>query len=358
MKSVVASLGMLAAVANAYQFPQHAHYRRDNGTDTQTTLTVKTTVVETITSCAPTVTNCPARDQTALAQLPESDKTTYTATHTVVLTEVVCPVSDASSIYTSVLHDAETGGVTGKTLTAPMTAAVPMSTGGAYPPPAEGDKTVVSDYTTDQVVTLTQGEETITTTIHKTLQTTITVPAGPEVTDDGSKGNGTPEDDTTTTTTKTTTGTITKTIQRVGETKPATGGDNGYSTGKSEGEDDGSKGTGNGNGNGNGSNNGGSGSGSGECVPETVTVTAPASTVYVTVVPEPSKTNGDAATVTGKATEDSEDGDDSEDDEDDEEEFCDTTTTMEATVTVVPYPVNGTATGGYAKPTGFSRRLR
>ncbi|KAI6768892.1 hypothetical protein HG531_011081 [Fusarium graminearum] len=348
MKSVVASIGMIAAVANAYQFPQHAHYRRDyNGTDSQTTLTVKTTVVETITSCAPTVTNCPSRDQTAIAQLPESDKTTLTATHTVILTEVVCPVADASSIYTSVLQHAETGGVTGKTITAD----VPMNTGGAYPPPPE--KTVVSDYTTDQVVTLTQGEETITTTIHKTIQKTLTVPAGPEVTDDGSKGNGTPEDDTTTTTTKTTTGTITKTIQRVDETGPATGGDNGYSTGKSE--DDGSKGTGNGNGN--GSNNGGSnnGNGNGECSPETVTVTAPASTVYVTVVPEAAKINGaDDATVTGKTVK----GDDSEDDDDDEDEICDTTTTLEATVTVVPYPVNGTATGGYAKPTGFSRRLR
>ena len=349
MKSVVASIGMLAAVANAYQFPQHAHYRRDyNGTDSQTTLTVKTTVVETITSCAPTVTNCPSRDQTAIAQLPESDKTTLTATHTVILTEVVCPVAEASSIYTSVLHDAETGGVTGKTITAD----VPMNTGGAYPPPTEGKKTVVSDYTTDQVVTLTQGEETITTTIHKTIQKTLTVPAGPEVTNDGSKGNGTPEEDTTTTTTKTTTGTITKTIQRVGETGPATGGDNGYSTGKGEGEDDGSKGTGNGNGS--GPNKGGNG----ECAPETVTVTAPASTVYVTVVPEAAKTNGaEGATVTGKTVK----GDDSEDDEEDadsEEEICDTTTTMEATVTVVPYPVNNTATGGYAKPTGFSRRLR
>ncbi|WKT49055.1 hypothetical protein QSH57_013985 [Fusarium oxysporum f. sp. vasinfectum] len=262
MKSVVASIGMLAAVANAYNFPHHAHYRRDNGTDTQTTLTVKTTVVETITSCAPTVTNCPARDHTAIAQLPESDKVTYVETNTVILTEVVCPVADASSIYTSVLHDAETGGVTGKTLTAPYTASVPMTTGGAYPPPKEGDKTVVSDYTTEQ---------------------------------------------------------------RVGETNPASGGDNGYSTGKSE--EEGSKGTGN------GSNNGGSGSGNGngECVPETVTVTAPASTVYVTVVPEASKTgSSDDATVTDKA----------------------------ATVTVVPYPVNNTATGGYAKPTGFSRRLR
>lgn len=346
MKSVVASIGMLAAVANAYQFPQHAHYRRDyNGTDSQTTLTVKTTVVETITSCAPTVTNCPSRDQTAIAQLPESDKTTLTATHTVILTEVVCPVAEASSIYTSVLHDAETGGVTGKTITAD----VPMNTGGAYPPPTEGEKTVVSDYTTDQVVTLTQGEETITTTIHKTIQKTLTVPAGPEVTNDGSKGNGTPEEDTTTTTTKTTTGTITKTIQRVGETGPATGGDNGYSTGKGEGEDDGSKGTGN------GPNKGGNG----ECVPETVTVTAPASTVYVTVVPEAAKTNGaDDATVTGKTVKGDDSEDDDEEDDDSEEEICDTTTTMEATVTVVPYPVNNTATGGYAKPTGFSRRLR
>ncbi|KAH7182952.1 uncharacterized protein B0J16DRAFT_373507 [Fusarium flagelliforme] len=350
MKSVVASIGMLAAVANAYQFPQHAHYRRDyNGTDSQTTLTVKTTVVETITSCAPTVTNCPSRDQTAIAQLPESDKTTLTATHTVILTEVVCPVAEASSIYTSVLHDAETGGVTGKTITAD----VPMNTGGAYPPPTQGEKTVVSDYTTDQVVTLTQGEETITTTIHKTIQKTLTVPAGPEVTNDGSKGNGTPEEDSTTTTTKTTTGTITKTIQRVGETGPATGGDNGYSTGKGEGEgeDDGSKGTGNGN----GPNKGGNG----ECVPETVTVTAPASTVYVTVVPEAAKTNGaEGATVTGKTVKGDDSEDDDEEDDDSEEEICDTTTTMEATVTVVPYPVNNTATGGYAKPTGFSRRLR
>lgn len=346
MKSVVASIGMLAAVANAYQFPQHAHYRRDyNGTDSQTTLTVKTTVVETITSCAPAVTNCPARDQTAIAQLPESDKTTLTATHTVILTEVVCPVAEASSIYTSVLHEAETGGVTGKTITAD----VPMNTGGAYPPPTEGEKTVVSDYTTDQVVTLTQGEETITTTIHKTIQKTLTVPAAPEVTNDGSKGNGTPEEDTTTTTTKTTTGTITKTIQRVGETGPATGGDNGYSTGKGEGEDDGSKGTGN------GPNKGGNG----ECVPETVTVTAPASTVYVTVVPEAAKTNGaDDATVTGKTVKGDDSEDDDEEEDDSEEEICDTTTTMEATVTVVPYPVNNTATGGYAKPTGFSRRLR
>ncbi|KAF4342554.1 lustrin A [Fusarium beomiforme] len=350
MKSVVASIGMLAAVANAYNFPHHAHYRRDNGTDAQTTLTVKTTVVHTITSCAPTVTNCPARDHTAIAQLPESDKVTYVETNTVVLTEVVCPVADASSIYTSVLHDAETGGVTGKTLTAPYTASVPLTTGGpgAYPPPKGGDKTVVSDYTTDQVVTLTQGDETITSTIHKTLQTTITVPAGPQVTDNGSKGNGTPEDDTTTTTTKTKTGTVTKTIERVGVTKPASGGDNGYSTGKSE--EDGSKGTGSGK----GSNNGGSGSGNGECVPETVTVTAPASTVYVTVVPEASKTgSSDDATVTDKAV-----GGDDDSEDDDSEEFCDTTTTLEATVTVVPYPVNNTATAGYAKPTGFSRRLR
>ncbi|KAF5019205.1 hypothetical protein F66182_8794 [Fusarium sp. NRRL 66182] len=355
MKSVVAGIGMFAAVANAYNYPHHMHFRRDNGTDYQTTLTVQTTVVETITSCAPVVTNCPYKDQDAMDELPDSDKTTYTATHTVVLTEVVCPVTEASAIYTSVINDAKTSGIIGHTLSAPYSAPIPINTG-AYPPPSDdGEKTVVSDYTTEQVVTLTQGDDTITTTIHKTLQTTVTVPGYPEVTGDGNKGNGEPEDDTTTTTTKTKTGTITKTIERTGETNPSK--DDGYSTGNGE-EDDDSKTPGN-NGSDNGSDNG---NGNGECAPETVTVTAPASTVYVTVVPE-SKTDAPGASVTGQSG--SEDGENEEDyenvddEEDGEDEICDTTTTLEATVTVVPYPVNGTTpTGGYAKPTGFARRLR
>ncbi|KAM0420616.1 hypothetical protein ACHAPT_011532 [Fusarium lateritium] len=410
MKSVVASIGMFAAVANAYSYPRHMHFRRGNGTDDAlTTLTVLTTEVETITSCAPTVTNCPARDNTALDELPETDKTTYVVTNTILLTTTVCPVTEAGSISSSVISEAQTGGITGKTLTAPLTAEVPLSTG-AYPPVTAGDEspegpeptsltTITSDVVTDKTVTLTLGTgtdaSTVTTTVQSTIKSTITVPcseAGPQVTNDGSKGNGTPDEEPTTTTTKTSTGTVTKTVERAGSTETKTpgesdgtstgngSGDEGKSTGNGSGDD--GKSTGNGNGSGNGSNNGsgdngsstGNGSNDGVCEEKTVTVTAPASTVYVTVGGEGSKTQGSHdATVTegpkggnngsgngsGNGSNNGSDDDDEEDYDDDEDEECDTTTTLEATVTVVPYPVNGTTpTSGYAGPTGFARRLR
>ncbi|KAI8673545.1 hypothetical protein NCS55_00675000 [Fusarium keratoplasticum] len=384
MKSVIANIGMFAAVANAYSYPRHMHFRRDNGTDDAlTTLTVLTTEVQTITSCAPTVTNCPARDQTALDELPETDKTTYVVTNTILLTTTVCPVTEAGSISSSVISEAQTGGITGKTITAPLTADVPLSTG-AYPPATAGDEspeapeptsltTITSDVVTDKTVTLTLGTGTdasvVTTTVQSTIKTTITVPcseAGPEVTDDGSKGNGTP-DEPTTTTTKTSTGTVTKTVERAGSTETKTPGSS-YGTGNG---DDG-KSTGN-----NTPDNGSSTGNSSEdsvCEDKTVTVTvsAPASTVYVTVGGEGSKTQGSHdASVTegpkggnsgsgsGNGSGSGSDDDDEEDYDDDEDEECDTTTTLEATVTVVPYPVNGTTpTGGYAAPTGFARRLR
>lgn len=383
MKSVIANIGMFAAVANAYSYPRHMHFRRDNGTDDAlTTLTVLTTEVHTITSCAPTVTNCPARDQTALDELPETDKTTYVVTNTVLLTTTVCPVTEAGYISSSVISEAQTGGITGKTITAPLTADVPLSTG-AYPPVTAGDEspeapeptsltTITSDVVTDKTVTLTLGTGTdasvVTTTVQSTIKTTITVPcseAGPEVTDDGSKGNGTP-DEPTTTTTKTSTGTVTKTVERAGSTETKTPGSS-YGTGNG---DDG-KSTGN-----NTPDNGSSTGNSSEdsvCEDKTVTVTvsAPASTVYVTVGGEGSKTQGshDASVTEGPKGGNNGSGsdngsgsgsdDDDEDYDDDEDEECDTTTTLEATVTVVPYPVNGTTpTGGYAAPTGFARRLR
>ncbi|KAJ4142501.1 hypothetical protein NW754_009943 [Fusarium falciforme] len=387
MKSVIANLGMFAAVANAYSYPRHMHFRRDNGTDDAlTTLTVLTTEVHTITSCAPTVTNCPARDQTALDELPETDKTTYVVTNTVLLTTTVCPVTEAGHISSSVISEAQTGGITGKTITAPLTADVPLSTG-AYPPVTAGDEspeapeptsltTITSDVVTDKTVTLTLGTGTdasvVTTTVQSTIKTTITVPcseAGPEVTGDGSKGNGTP-DEPTTTTTKTSTGTVTKTVERAGSTETKTPGS---SYGSSTGNGDDGKSTGN-----NTPDNGSSTGNSSEdsvCEDKTVTVTvsAPASTVYVTVGGEGSKTQGshDASVTEGPKGGNSGSGsgsdngsgsgsdDDEEDYDDDEDEECDTTTTLEATVTVVPYPVNGTTpTGGYAAPTGFARRLR
>lgn len=373
MKSVVAGIGMLATVANAYSHPRAFHFARNNGTDeSQTTLTVLTTQVHTITSCAPTVTNCPARnDQTALASLPASDLTTAVVTDTIVLTEVVCPVSEAAEVSKSVLSQAATGGITGTTLTAPLTSApaIPLSTGypagpqitSAAQPVGEGDDsltTIVSDYITKKTLTITLGTGTdtsvVTSTIQSTVQSTIVITKtleNGEAEETGTSGaegaEGAGGDEPTTTTTATSTGTITKTVQRAGATETAVAGE---SDAESE----------------------GSGSDSGECVPTTVTVTEAATTVYVTVsagnAGSATTAASEAATTGTEGESDAEsetgedDGEAEGDDDEDDEEACDPeedTTTVQATVTVVPYPVNGTApTSGYAAPTGFARFVR
>lgn len=346
MKSAVATLGMVAA-ANAYSYPRHMHYRRDNGTDYgMTTLTVVTTEVHTITSCAPTVTNCPARDQTtALDQLPETDKTVVVVTDTVVLTETVCPVSEAGAISSSVIEKAQTGGITGAyTLTAPLTTSLgPISTG--YPAPAVTDSdnsgeltTIVSDYVTDKVVTLTIGTgtdaEVTTTTIKSTIQTTVTVPYS-DVEAEGSSVEPT------TTTTGTKTATLTKTIVEADPTATATAGDNSGANGSSV--------------------PGSTAEGTCACGDTTVTVTAPASTIYVTVGGDSTGTVGAEGSKTAEGSNGTTETSTADDDDEDDEDYCDDedlTTTLEATVTVVPYPVNSTFTGGYAAPTGFARLVR
>ncbi|KAH7159677.1 hypothetical protein B0J13DRAFT_670386 [Dactylonectria estremocensis] len=361
MKSAVAALGLVAA-ANAYTYPRHMHYRRDNGTDSGlTTLTVVTTQVHTITSCAPTVTNCPARDQTsALDELPETDKTVVVVTDTVVLTETVCPVTEAGSISSSVIEQAATGGITGAyTLTAPLTTG-PISTGNSSPEATsveDGSEltTVVSEYVTDKAVTLTIGTGTdavlTTTTVRSTVQTTITVPCSEvdaENTEGSSNGQGSSAEPTTTTT-GTKTSTVTKTIVEADTTATATAGNNSPVEGSSGAE---------------GSSGLPDSTADATCVcgDNTVTVTAAASTVYVTVGGDYTGVGSEGTKTeesTG-ATETSTSDDDDEDDEDDED-YCedeDATTTIEATVTVVPYPVNSTFTGGYAAPTGFARLVR
>jgi len=61
-----------AALASAHQHAaHHFHHRRQlNGTtDPSTTMTVYATSVHTITSCAATVTNCPARPQESTSEI-------------------------------------------------------------------------------------------------------------------------------------------------------------------------------------------------------------------------------------------------------------------------------------------------
>ncbi|KIE02635.1 hypothetical protein MAJ_01669, partial [Metarhizium majus ARSEF 297] len=324
MKSAVATLGMLAAVASAYTPGRHhhLHFPRANTTsaDSLTTVTIKTTQVHTITSCAPTVTNCPAHP-TDVATLPESQKIIATVTDTVVLTTIVCPVSEVGKVSSSVIDKASTGGLTGTTLS-PTTKASPA------PSTLPGNATATSaqPVVSSRTVTLTLGTGTSASVVTSTILVTASQPIAPtsEATADPTNvptraPTGSDQLTTLTSTTK-----VTRTVT-VSRTHPTTSA---------------------------GGNPGGNPGGDGTCAPSTVTVTEaketvtlPASTVYVTIggptttnagSPQPTSTPGDNDQTSSDCT--------------------DETTTLQKTVTVVPYPTgNGTHTSGSPKPSGYAR---
>lgn len=414
MKSVIATAGLFA-IANAYQ-PLNFHYRRQNDSypvvpvpapvpsevsseapQGFTTLTVEVTEVATVTSCKPTITNCPAVSNA----LPDSDLEVVVVTNVVVLTETVCPITEAESISSAVVKEHETGSLPGSTRTAPAenpalptvpvpypdvplstAPAVPVTTSAALPVPGEEYVTEVDDVETTATLTLTLGrgesatvvESVITTTFQTTVVKTITAcPGGCDGGDatptdypvpGGSEGES--EDEITTTTTATTTGTKTVTVQPANtaeESSPEASSPVGAEGGVP-----------------------GSGNGSGEC-PSAVTVTLPASTVYVTIGgPQPT-----AATETGNngngngnnggssdsgnspiggdeddedlvdededdcPAEDEEDLDEDEDDCPADEEEDVVVVSQTVTVEPVPYPTganNGTIPSGVPAPTG------
>lgn len=85
-----------------------------------TTLTVLSTQVRTVISCAPTVTNCPA-DASSLSDLASTapdQVSTVLVTDVVQLATTICPVTAAESVSSSVISVAATGGITGTTITA------------------------------------------------------------------------------------------------------------------------------------------------------------------------------------------------------------------------------------------------
>jgi hypothetical protein len=337
MKSTVAILGAMAAVASAYSPAQHLHFPRANSTTTApaasdlTTLTVKTTETKTIISCAPTVTNCPA-DETGMSTIPESDRTTQTVTNTVELTKTVCPVTDVERISSEVMSQHAT----------PTQA-----------PPA-GMTTKVIDVVNDMTVTMTLGagstKSIVPTVIKSTIKSTVTVPC--ETTD---VKTGDSEPTTTTTATSTSTRTVTVSRSKPTETAPA------ESTADSTAEtcDQAPAST----------------------VTVTVaqtTITVPASTVYVTAPCDATKTgSGDAPAVTGKAGDgndnkvDTDDkhnnGGNNDDNQGEDNKPVETTTvdcppdeiiTMQSTVTVIPVPTGGSNSTGIAGPSGFARLRR
>lgn len=427
MKSVIATAGLFA-IANAYQ-PLNFHYRRQNDSYPVpvpapvsseapagfTTLTVEVTEVATITSCKPTITNCPAVSNA----LPEEDLEVVVVTNTVVLTEVVCPITEVESISSAVIKEHETGSLPGSTRTEPAATAssalptiqvpypgvplstapaAPVTTSAALPVPGEEYVTEIDDVETTATLTLTLGrgesatvvESVITTTFQTTVVKTITAcpggceggdkppsPTGNYPVPGGSEGES--EDDVTTTTTATTTGTKTITVQPPNKTNEESSPEASSPVGAEGGVP-------------------GTCSGSGEqCqCPSAVTVTIPASTVYVTIggAQPTAAADSDAGSgngsnnggsgsndedsgnspVTGEDDEDvdaEEDDCPAEDDEDVDEDNCDAdeegddeddcdaeddVVVVSQTVTVepVPYPTgsnNGTLPSGVAAPT-------
>ncbi|RYO95796.1 hypothetical protein DL765_011758 [Monosporascus sp. GIB2] len=377
MKSTSIAFGLLGGLASAeYHHPRHFHtfYARNETTAApSTTLTVQITQVHTITSCAPTVTNCPIKNGTEAV-----------VTEVVDLTTTVCPVTEAEGVSSSVIGDHSSGKITGKTSTVTTTPApgttsdVSPTTDGAvnYPtqdvpsPTGENSGSVIVSETTgvvEKTLSVTVGPESsksvLVTTVQSTYtsQVTVTMPRpGGDAPGAGTSVEGT------TTLTSTSTGTRTVTIP--GETETA-------SPERPETSNEGS----------NEGSNGGSCGGACECLPATtvtVTETIPASTVYVTA-PVPTSTSTSVKAVaeepypTGTvpseedskdvtpAPEDSEGAKDGEDADEcpeqgevveGEEDVVEVT----ATVVPVPYPTAGhpgngtvpTASSVNIKPTG------
>ncbi|KAM3510731.1 hypothetical protein MY11210_005604 [Beauveria gryllotalpidicola] len=109
MKSTFALVGAYAALASAFSPGRYLHFPRGNGTTTTaasegaiTTMVVKETRTTEITSCSASVTNCPA-GKPEITGVPASDLKVVKVTETVVLTTVVCPVSEASDISEQVV---------------------------------------------------------------------------------------------------------------------------------------------------------------------------------------------------------------------------------------------------------------
>ncbi|KAK8086545.1 hypothetical protein PG994_001519 [Apiospora phragmitis] len=413
MKSTTVALGFLTGVSSAaYNHPRHFHspprfYRRDNSTVTssvaaeaaQTTLTVAVTNYHTVISCAPTVTNCPANanNTAAMSTMAPSDLVTKVQTSVVDLYTTVCPVTAAESVSKSVIQAHSSGYIVGTTRAPP------------------GESVSESVGTTDAVLTMTVGPSSAQSVITKTIKSTYTAkvtvtmsapgapgaPGAPQETQGNSpvgqneqpgkqnnggaypvapKPSGPAGPEGTTTMTSTTTGTRTVTVA-----KSSTATQNGKGplpTVDNQTPGNQTPGT---------SNNGVPGS-EGQCncpaVPSaaaancpaavTVTVTAPASTVYMTAPAaaatgatsgntgssqpaapgsqQPSTGSDKPAPGSDKPATGSDKPATGGEGEEDNCEAEDENVTLSQTATVVPYPTGAAPNGTVPKPTGGAAR--
>jgi len=160
----IISVAFFAALASAaHQHPQYFHHRRHFNTsssaaDELTTLTVSVTQLRTVTSCAHTITSCPAESATHVSVV----------TDTIVLTTTICPITAAEAVKSSAI--AAAGGTYTKA------AVMPLSTGVASGGSGAGGTTAA-----DSAVPTTAGSEsssTSTTTIKSTETYTQRIVSG------------------------------------------------------------------------------------------------------------------------------------------------------------------------------------
>lgn len=348
MKSTIVAFGLFAGLASAFNHHArhvHAPFIRRNETTAapSTTLTVAITSVHTITSCAPTITNCPANAGNSSGPV--------TVTEVIDLTTTVCPVADATSISSSVVDAHSSGLVTGTThiLTSSdnSPAQTPAPSSGAGLP---GYPTATSGEAIPTLSVGPEGSQPVTvTTLHSTFTEVVTITASPLPSSgsgaEGGSGGDITSEEGTTTTTLTTTSTRTVTVPGSTSTSTVIGSDSSSGAGS----------------------NAPSVTGEAECSAVTVTVTqaAPASTVYITVgssnsagYPTGNVPSGDeTAAATSSANTASPTGTDGNGSGSSPgESSSDVDVTVTATATVIPYPTgngNGTLPASYPVGTGY-----
>ncbi|KAI9642722.1 hypothetical protein NHQ30_008453 [Ciborinia camelliae] len=203
MQFTTLSLALLAGVATATQ--GHFHPKRvTNGTTSavpdQTTMTVYATAIRTITSCAASITNCPARASgVAGATGASASPSMVVITDTIVLATTICPVTEADkakaeitgNYYTAALSSfsakvssaAISGSFYGATTTlAPAASATSTDSGDESTPVSSGagvasviPQTVTGEASHTLTYTLGAGSSTtvVTTTIVETEASTI-----------------------------------------------------------------------------------------------------------------------------------------------------------------------------------------
>ena len=167
MQFLALSVAFFAALATAeHHGPRHFHHRRHMNTtvaDTHTTLTVFQTQVYTITSCAPTITNCPARSSAGNGVI----------TDTIAITTTVCPITAAESVKSSILSaiGGSSTSVASAASSAIATFPIHLSTGVAGP---VGSSASGGSPVTDTTLTYTLGSGSSTTVITTTIKHTTT----------------------------------------------------------------------------------------------------------------------------------------------------------------------------------------